>query len=387
MRFHRRGQSSGSVAGIVILLTLLGLILFYVIGVPESERVALNITQEKQQTLLDVQPGLVGKESGEVETFTYFLPTVTVDNTPQAHTFLLKSQVNLQSNLLFRDKETVSFTLDDLSDLSYAKIGLMISEKQGSGNLILYLNGEEFYSSEIEAEHPLLARIPFELLVSGKNNLTISVSRPGWRFWEKNSYLLTNVNLILGKYDSPTAKVTQLVILRKEDIQDIQQALMSAYVKQTGDRVNLNLSINDEPLFSGIPVSDFELDIPTSLLTIGNNHFTWEVARDGRYEILFGKLVISKEEPGAAKQYSFTLSNKTDLIVPGAKCSIFLEGNNTGDAVTIELNGKTLQGTFGDDNTLLIENICENLQEGKNTVILSAPEETYVKQLKIVVTT
>jgi len=388
MSFHRRGQASGSVAALVILLTVLGLLLFYIFTVPEAERELLNITGP-QHVVLDAKPGTVGE--GEIEykeMYEHGLPTISVDNSPYPETRLLRSQVLVEKGVFSEDALSLSFEITDKSILAWAKIEAFVVEKYGTGDIVLILNGEKVYSAPADANTKASMQLPPDLIVVGKNNLTITASSPGWTFWRANAYKLSNVNLVLGEYDSPTARVTQLVSISENEITGIGRARLVAFVKQLGEPANMKIYVNGEEIFNALPPSSLSLDIPVSLLKVGSNKIDWEVARDGIYQIQFGELVISTTElPAEAKEYDFTISSSLYNKISAGKvdCEVLLRRDATrsaGDDIIIRLNTQIIRRTFT-NNEILVEDVCDDLKQGANSISLSAEEDIYIERLRI----
>jgi len=391
MRFRgRRGsESSGSVAGLVILLTVLAMIIFYVLAVPESQREYLNITGP-QHIILDVSPGLVGAGEVDVEKEAeYNLATVIADNSPQPFKKLIRDQVLIKKGAFSEDLLSASFEIADKSLLGWVIIEGNVIGKTGSGDIILILNGKEVYSAPANLNSKASMQVPTGVLAEGINNLSIKVSSPGWSFWSTNSYQLSDINVVFGQYDSATAKVSQLVSLTEEEVTGVGRVQLTAYVSQLSDHpANIKVYVNGESVFEGVSPSSFNMDIPANLLNIGSNTIEWEVDRDGIYKITFGKIIISTTRlPAEAKKFDFSISSSLWRKIQAGRvdCEIFLKqdaSRSSRNDITVRLNTNIIKSTFTSEK-ILLEDVCDNLDEGVNSISLSASEDVYVTKLKI----
>jgi len=391
MRFKgRRGsESSGNIAGLIIFLPVLAMVVFYVISIPESQRELLNITGP-QHVVLDITPGLVGEGDVDIEkTAEYNLAQVVADNSPQPFEKLIRDQVLIKRGTFSEDSLSASFEVTDKSRLGWVFVEGVVIGKTGTGDIVLSLNDKKVYSAPTNLNAKASMQVPLVLVVEGINNLSIKVSSPGWSFWSTNSYQLSNVNVVLGQYDSPKAKVSQLVSLTETDITGIGRVQLTAFVKQLSERpTNIKLFVNGETIFEGVPPSSFDIDIPANLLNIGSNTIEWEVDRDGIYQISFSKLIVSATRlPADAKKYDFSISSSLWGKIQAGKvdCEILLKQDVSKSAIndlTIRLNTKVIKSTFTNEQ-ILVEDVCDDLDEGINSISLSASEDVYVDGLKI----
>ena len=391
MRFKGRkgSESSGSIAGLVILLTVLGMVIFYVIAVPESQREYLNITGP-QNVVLDINPGLVGAGEVDVEKEAeYKLATVIADNSPQPFEKLIRDQVLIKKGAFSEESLSASFEIADKSLLGWVFIEADVDGKTGSGDIVLILNDQKVYSAPANLNSKASMQLPLDVLVEGVNNLSVKVSSPGWSFWSTNSYQLSDINVVFGQYDSPTAKVSQLVSLAEKDVTGIGRAQLAAYVSQLSEQpANMKVYVNGETIFDGVPPSSFNIDIPANLLDVGSNTVEWEVDRDGIYKITFGEIIISTTRlPAEAKKFDFSISSSLwDKIQAGkVDCEIYLKqdaSKSSGNDITVRLNTNIIKSTFTSEK-ILLEDVCVDLDEGVNSISLSASKDVYVEQLRI----
>ena len=186
-----RGQ--GSAAGLVILLVILAGIVAYALMVPEEELRKLGVPPGAEKTLLDVAPGRVAAVK---ETFRYFehdLPIITIDNRPKPSTALLRVRQEIKRGLGVEQPAALSFDIPD-ENLAGVQLEFTVESKLGDGNIDVHLNNQPIWFSPFNTGQKAQIELPLSTLLEGKNNLEISVSSPGWKFWQRNSYTLLNIN-------------------------------------------------------------------------------------------------------------------------------------------------------------------------------------------------
>ncbi|MBD3263223.1 hypothetical protein GF374_02485 [Candidatus Woesearchaeota archaeon] len=391
LRFHKRGKEkvTADIASTIILATILAMIVFYVLTVPGAQE-EFNITEKK--VLLDTKPGLIGEAEEKVsaqEEFT--LDNIIIDNSPRQQKSIIFSTAFTKKTLFTEKTASFSFDIINKSALAWINIEANIIEKKGEGNLVFILNGQQIYSKENALNSDITVPLPSNILVEGKNNVTIETSPVGWNFWITNSYKLANVNLVKGTYDSPKASLSQLVTLSSDDLSDAEDAELTAYVKQLSEQPQeIKLRVNEELVFEGVPPSSFDIGVPLSALKTGTNKIEWEVDRDGIYQIAFGELTISTTtvEDGETKEYDFTILSDDwpGIDIGTSTCELYVKQSadkSKGNEITINLNEEVIIYNFVNEKIEL--DVCEYLVEGKNSISLSASDDVYVERLRVTI--
>ncbi len=379
-------RAQGSAAGLVILLVILAGIVAYALMVPEEELRKLGVPPGAEKTLLDVAPGRVAAVK---ETFRYFehnLPIITIDNRPQPSTALLRVRQEIKRGLGIEQQAVLSF---DIPDETLAKVQLefVVESRLGNGNLDVHLNNQEIWFGPFNTGQKAQIELPLSTLLEGKNNLEISVSSPGWKFWQRNSYTLLNINLVTNRYESKIANITQSTIIGSSELSDIRDATFTAYVKQISESPSaVKISVNGNELFNALPPTSLVLDISPDFLKSGSNLINWYADRDGAYQVTFGRITIrSTRVPTKAVKYSFTVSEADWAALQNqiyVHCKLNMSRSSGGDLLTVKLNAYVIENAFSDGE--LTADVCKYLKQGVNSIVLTADKDIYLEQLKIV---
>jgi hypothetical protein len=408
-----KAQASGAIAPLVIMIVLLAAIVFYVITIPPAEREQLigNLTTTSYaRTVLDVSPGLISglTETGVARIYRT-LSTVDVDNTPQAQTRALSTQMTILRSMTHEEIGNFTFDVADKAKLGYVNAELLVTDKLGSGSLIVAVNSRVVFSGNTEVGQNVRVALPVDSIIQGTNSLKFYVSSPGWKFWSKNSYTFTNVNLVLASYTEESAAQAQTFSFTASELTGAQSAKLTASIKQISEAsAELKLMLNGVEIYKATPaqITSLSVDLPMNVLS-GTNTLQWSVGKDGAYSVVLGQVTLTttKFEGGEAKNYGFTLtsSENTKLAAHTLKCELKMtmtpvatssEGEElpppppTGGAVVslsainVRINGVLTQYIFSSTNAVT-DDVCKYLHSGSNTVSLSAENDIIIDSLTL----
>ena len=396
-RLRRRNFKSaqgGATAGAVVLFVILIGIMAYVLLIPPQYREELGLEYlppiNYTAILLSESPGLLSAGvEGEVETYSHDLASITVDNAPKEAADLIVSQALVKKSLITAQPLSFSFDVPGPEVFSSAEVNFNTIEV-GGGKLVVSLNDRKIFSGAIEPGRNVRIPLP-AYLIKESNDVRISVSSPGWRFWAVNSYLLSDLYLVKYEYTSPTAIVEQVISLTDKEVRNIKEAKVQGYIKQRSvDSAKLELKVNGNLVYTATPVGTptLSVSIPTDFVRSGSNSLVWAVDKDGTYDILWVKLVIRTTALAVNRtiaQYTFSVSEgQWDKVKdPGYACELYLTRLAGDAAINIDLNNNALRYTF--TNGKISKNVCEYLQRGINAIVLTADEQIAVGTLSITI--
>ncbi len=382
---QKRAQLTGSPAALAIILVMLFAIVAYFLAVPEPYRrgyLEELPVAEYNNIVLDASPGRLEPSEEKASIKKIELQTVVADNTPQIQKQLISEQILIKKSLFKLIYEDYDFKVNTTT-FSAARLHFVVSEKKGEGIIKVRLNKHTIFSRQAGTGETLDISLPQTYLHEGMNTLHISVL--GGSIFQTKSYLLSDVNLETDSYLSKPAE--QSFFITQNVAKNIEEAKLTAYVKQLGENVGLEIELNDEQIFNTIPPATFSLDLPIDLLQSGSNTLNWLSGREGEYKIQYGLVIIKEleiEEGG--KRYYFSVSEKDMYFAVQTKkytCELYLLKTSGADEITITLNSEAKQYAF--ENGEVKEDICSALKEGTNKIVLSVEEDTAISDLMVTV--
>ena len=350
--------------GLIMLMVLSSAIIAYVILTTPSEREALGIVPEKYaRTLLDVSPGIVTKsEVSESKSTELNLGSIDVDFSAQKSTEPLRAQLSVKRSSYKDTSSTVPFSAKP--DLESVVLEAVVSDKAGDGNLIVSLNGQEIFSQESNINQKISIPIPKSALLAG-NTLEFSVSSPGAKLWQANSYSLLNVNLVTSAYAAGKAARALSFSLTSEQAINLMSAKLQAYVGKLAGEANLKISVNGKALYSGTRTGTLAFDIPIENLKSGANEIGFSVDKDGSYRVSFSKIAINYAKAlTVAKKYNFFVNDYNIGQIAQNNLFCTLRIAKAGNAVT----GNAVQGEGAGANPDS-QTIGGNQQSGQQTTV------------------
>lgn len=387
LMLNKSGGSSAYGATAILLALLIMFIIFLMLAPPEFlDELNLTYVPEYSSIVLLETPGslYVQNISQESETYIYDIGTISVDNFPKSSESLLIHQGIIKNSLFKNEVLSFDFDVKDLGNLNKIYLSTNIIGKSGSGELIVTLNDVVIYSREIYTNSNLNLELPIRL-INEMNILKISVSSPGFAFWNTNAYALSNIYLIKEEYSSKSER-SELFFLDRTTTSDVRTAKFMSYVSKKGsDDSLLKISINNKIIYSGIPGSRLEVQFPNSYLVPDTNELKVETSRNGKYELRYMYLHLETtkiSDNAKIARYSFDL----DIIQwekvqdKNYACQLFLrKTSGKDDRVTVEINNNLIKRSFDSDFTL-VEDICYYLKENNN-ILRIIPENNVVLDL------
>jgi len=194
IRLNKRGyeESVGNISGLVIILAIAAVIIFYVVSVTPAERAELGISGYSR-VALDTTPGeIMGQAGTEIITFERKLISFDLKNTPEEESKKLSSSTSISRSVSQNNFVDFDFSADT-EKISEAEIKFEIADKYGSGALVVSLNGDRIQTTNGKIGDEITAVIPVNKL-QAENVINFEVTSPGLAFWQSNSYLIKDVS-------------------------------------------------------------------------------------------------------------------------------------------------------------------------------------------------
>ncbi len=126
---------------------------------------------------------------------------------------------------------------------------LSFTVENGDGRLMIELNGDEIFNKETEGNEIIPLNIN-----QYNNELIFFVDSPGWAFFNKHEYDLTNIKVTADVKDLSRSEATQTFSISEEEYNNMERAELKLFpicnTKQTGQ---LTIFINGVAAYKTIP--------------------------------------------------------------------------------------------------------------------------------------
>jgi len=329
------GSTAGGLIGIITLV-----ILFYILFLPPQDRRELlgdspgnedpgnlpttdpNIINKMRGVVLSASPGSIGVPE---EVNPKHLPNVFIAETRESQIIAEISPVYIKNGVFDTKQNTkqATFTLRDLENTDNIMMSFNVPKRKGM--LTIFLNGQKIYEYVITKENPDPVKIDKSSLKE-KNEIVFSVDGVGIQFWKTNEYALENIKITGEVTDISQQESRNIFVITQTELDNIDTATLRfvPYCGSTRQVGNLEVLINNKPVFSAVPVCDDPYFIPVSIgkLKEGENSIIF-VTSSGRYSI--EQITMDfKQKQTKSKIYYFEMDPELflgfDVIVSDAEC-------------------------------------------------------------------
>ncbi len=396
IRKGKKGQTQlkGSLAVPLILMVILLGVVFYTVSVTREERSKL-IPKVTYRSLLDETPGIlkVDLEHIKITPEPYSLGTVVVDNSPVTRGEAIQSNFAVSHSAVTEDVIDFNFSVTNKEILKEINLNFNILRVTGNGILTISLNDIIIFSDPVAERSNINIPMPANTLNLGQNNLKIRVSGPGLAFWNKNSYVCSDLYLLYKEYSSKAASVDQTLIISKTDLQKIKTAEVQTYINKISNLpANLKLAVNDELVYDNqLTVNEnLVINVPLEAFHSGVNTFTWSTERDGSFEVRNAYLVVGKsdEEIGrVVKNYEFSFPDELLSSIRNYDCRLKItktSDEKNSNVIRVILNDHTLILAFSQNK--IDTSVCKYLKKGMNEIYISTNDYLDIASLKVDIT-
>ena len=271
------------------------------------------------------------------------------------------------------DKAVIEFDIADMNDY---------------GNLTITLNSENIYNN---ITYPRKFVLILEDLKS-TNNLIISATSSGPRFWSPSTYLLEDISLTIEKYNDKT-KVMPFEIFPYE-YKGWGHGTLSFSVDDTQGFADLITLINEKTIYEGRPlpgdIIEKDFTKKDTILTPGENLITFKTRKGVTYNLENVELLVSYYGSGESniKVINFDADRWWTILAETANVTgeikFFTEKVNIDSGITVYLNDKIYYiPTLEENDWYPVEFTSDDLKEKDNELKFSATGSYRIGALEI----
>jgi len=311
---RKRGETSaGNVATLISLIALF--LIVYLLLLPQADRDKILGTDTSQigkekiaegtgEVLLSEFVGKV-KPGDEAEKATHDIASVNLFSKEESDFVTLSENLIVSKGFFSSNTQSLFFRLEP-DNLLKAELFLVVDS--GNGELVVRVNGNEFYRNEITSGQ-FIIEIPKDYL-SNLNNIELDVEGFGVRSYDIRDIKLRKKEEIKNRVARRTFSVNA------EEKSGMNRAVMRYSVFCDKDeRDSLSMLLNDKTIYTDVPFCNLGEDI----IELSPNHFkaglnTLDFETEGNYVIegIHIKTFSGKE---ALDEYFFSLDQEEFIRV------------------------------------------------------------------------
>ena len=287
MKRNKRGQAAAASALIAIIAAL---IVLYILFIPPAERQkilegeeaagdGISVVEENQTLLLE-SPGRIDFLSQK--TIDHSIPTTHIFTRTEGLILESKASIYVKKSLFSSKQANISFRVSDLVNTENILLSGIV--KEGQGRLMIYLNDQEIYNSEVRGNIPAI-EMPKRLLRTD-NVLVLMVSSPGIAFWQTNEYDLADVKVTADVTSIEAQSSKSLFLVSATEKNNLERAMLKFEPDCTTDSGRLDVYVNEYNIYSAVPDCGggrMTLEFSPAYLRIGENELVFKMSSGDYY--------------------------------------------------------------------------------------------------------
>ena len=377
----------------ILVAIISGLIIIYIIFLPVEDKKALLDgtdngtppgTKKGITVLISQSVNEVLEPSTKIEDL--LIPNIFLTETTNANILDKITPFSIRNSWFDKKSRTVTFRIDNPEKTSNAILSFLIEKNKGT--LIIRLNNVVIYEFE-----PQKKSVIIELkqnLLERDNTLEFSVSPVGYKIWTTNEYSFDDIKIVGDVLDRSMSESKSIVELTESEFANIEKAMLKwiPYCKNILNLGALEVFVNSELVFSGVPVCDDRIQVPIlTLLNSGKNEITF-TSKGGRYSIEQIRITTELKEPKVLTSYFEVSTEQISQIEnneKSANLSIRFVDDNKSKRGDISFNGHLIRidQTKPLFNEIIASPGNNKLREGNNYIEIRPKTSLKIVDVKI----
>lgn len=391
MRGINKSGEAKSAASIGVLVILIALFIGgYVIMLSPEDRDALlfNETDDDSEdsdirdlsgdVILSQNPGLVVPE--DEGKFKHTINPVDLYIKEEPEVIDLSNLLNVKKSLFSEKVETLTFNADGVEDVRQAN--LFFNAQESKGNLLIYLNGNKIFDSEVEGIGNVV--LPVHIL-NEDNVLILKSSGIGVNIFGENAYTLTDVKLRL-KYELVNTRATRNVILGASETGDgVLDYFL--YCREAPQGTRMKVFVNDNRIVDEVVScisAGRSIEIDKGDLLEGKENEILFSVDGGDFLVNDISLEVESETQGYIEyKFSITEDEYDELMAEKEDVVLYIEMSGDDERkATILINGYEFD--IDTDEISYERDITRFVEEGNNYIRIIPQREFIIDSLEIV---
>ena len=297
-------KAQGGVNAAVLVAVIGGLIILYILFLPESEREALlegediektskSSSKDNEDILLREFPGRLDNVEGILDKT---IPNIFLFEKTDAKELEKLNPFIVRNGWFDEKKRVVSFGIEDMENTD--NVILSFNAKKHEGILTIKLNNEIIYENEIISETVAPIRLKKNLL-RDENTFEFGVSSVGFRFWKTNEYSLDDIKIVGDITDRSKQESRNIFTLTGTELFNVERVDLRfvPYCRNVASVGVLEIFINNREVFSAVPVCEdpYRQPLPLGVLNAGENRLIFKTNK-GSYSVEQIKIEFVEKE-------------------------------------------------------------------------------------------
>jgi len=385
-------KAQGGVNAAILVAIIAGLIMLYIIFLPEDEREALLenktinsagevVGRDDIIVLLREFPGHLN-DVDEIEDVQ--IPNMFLYEATNAEELEKISPFIVRNGWFDKKSRDVRFSIEDPDNTDNTI--LVFNARKHTGTLAITLNGNTLYEQDLEGSSPPPIHLRSGDLRSD-NILSFSVSGVGARFWQTNEYILEDVKIIGDVTDRSKSDSRSIFTLTSKEYNTIEKSVLRfvPYCGAVSEIGILDVEVNGNTVFSGVPVCEdpYRQVIPVRILKKGANTISFSTTK-GAYSI--EQIELQFEEEDVKTDVFFFELNQTDfddIFDDELDVNLILEFVNDHDSKRADINVNNHFITLDQDERFFERNIRGLVEEGNNFVEIEPRTDLEIVEIRV----
>ncbi|MBT4804863.1 hypothetical protein HON71_01695 [Candidatus Woesearchaeota archaeon] len=393
---NKRGQAAGAA---VLLVIIAGLLIGFVILLPPSERAELldedygavdsTTTDDTdlddaviEKNLLTVSPGRVDfLGHKEIE---HPLPVVNIYTKTESKIIAEKNIVYAKKGAFSGEPSKFKFVVPDLENSDNLLLSFKVNEVKGE--VVITLNGEELFKSEVQDGDSFIVNIPANL-VKEENEMLFSASSIGVAFWATNMIDLESVQVVADVTSVEAQSSKNIFLVSETEKKNLEKVILKFKPDcQFTEVGKLQVLINGNEVYFAVPDCELSLvpiEFSPELVYQGENEIVFRTNK-GTY-VLSHVLIESKLKEVEYPTYYFELSYEQYQNVINDELRLRLEMDFV-DVVTSKFGELVFNGHvkgFDTKEVSFAMDLSDDLVQGNNALKVKPKKTLDVREIKI----
>jgi len=256
----KRGQESGVGAAVLVVVIAI-LIIVYIMFIPAGEREKLLEGKSSSSidgdydndverlNLLSEMPGkLTYLKQDEVD---HDLPSVNLFTKTEGQVLKEKNSLYVKKAVFSDETDNMTFVINEIENAKNLLLNFEV--ESASGRMMISLNGEQIFNSELKLGQNNPIKLPKDLL-KNENILEFQASSVGAAFWKTNEYTIDMVQVTGDITDVSARSAKMNFIVDEFEKKNVNKVKIRYYPDCTvSDVGKLSVTLNDCKVFSGVP--------------------------------------------------------------------------------------------------------------------------------------
>lgn len=382
---NKKGQASGAAVLVIVIGVL---IIFYILFLPPSDRADIlngessDEDDDNSDVINYVGKVLVDESPKRLDTIehSYFYHDISPFSlfSKTESGLIMEIDELIASRTVFNSNE-YSFDFNIYDKKMMHNFILSFVNKEGSGNLMIYLNDKLIMNKFLSKINPTPIKLPKEFLEDGKNIIRFKVSSPGIMFFLKNSYTLSNVKLYADTTDDTGLTSSHHFMVEESEYENLEKASMTFFVECLNSKKGiLKIKLNGFNIYgAGADCGNYvKNDINPTYFKSGENILEFS-ANTGSYIIDSFKIRTDLDEI-IYPVYYFKVSEEAYKLIEDEDLYVntsleFVKKDEDYNQADIDINGRITSVDILDDYSLDITN---DVKQGNNYIRVKPTQGT-----------